>query len=472
MNVLCARAHTYTLARAASWDVNSDGTVTRAEFHKAMATLGLEVPQGAVNHIFSSWDRSGDGEITLAELTTILHAASTTKKSLLALRKKLIKKGGKLGQTFRDWDADNSGEIDVDEFGKGLKAVGIDLPNEQMRALFASIDKDGSGSISFRELNKVIREDVEKEERAKRRKELEAKRIADEWAQYEEVVDVSTLRKATLSKLRAYEEDGWGAGKEVHAGLSHTSAAKAAMEQQRLPADASPRRRLLHDVGGSGAAANSAEAGEGGDGGGGVSPAKSSPERKKRALERSKLQMRLRLRGTGLVDGEGAAEATDPSLTSILRRLPRGPAKRLTQRSRRARVGNGERSAVGEAAADDQQDENDENDDDVYFASAASRVTVTRHGRLPVLRPSGSHPEALPRLIDVLSAHRMRAAVPCRRDFEVHTLPPLLQPGMHQPRKLRASASVRKLTEIDPSARQQHDQKRGSMRKSESLPLL
>lgn len=44
-----------------SWDNNNDGIVTRAEFHKAMRELGLEVPKTAIDAIFSKWDDDDSG---------------------------------------------------------------------------------------------------------------------------------------------------------------------------------------------------------------------------------------------------------------------------------------------------------------------------------------------------------------------------------------------------------------------------
>ena len=90
---------------------------------------------------------------------------------------------------FRDWDGDGSGAIDPQEFCSALRRGGLELSKEQVDSLFACIDRDASGSISFRELNKVVRLDVEKEARERRRQEMAARREAFERAQYEELID-------------------------------------------------------------------------------------------------------------------------------------------------------------------------------------------------------------------------------------------------------------------------------------------
>ena len=57
-----------------NWDADGDGEVSRAEFHKAMPALGLEVPKDAIDKLFTEWDKSGDGSLGLRELTKILRA--------------------------------------------------------------------------------------------------------------------------------------------------------------------------------------------------------------------------------------------------------------------------------------------------------------------------------------------------------------------------------------------------------------
>ena len=48
------------------------GQVSRAEFHKAMPALGLDVPKETIDELFSSWDKDGGGELGYAELRRIL----------------------------------------------------------------------------------------------------------------------------------------------------------------------------------------------------------------------------------------------------------------------------------------------------------------------------------------------------------------------------------------------------------------
>ena len=47
------------------WDEDSDGTVSKAEFRKAMPILGLAVPRREVDELFDSWDLDGSGALDL-----------------------------------------------------------------------------------------------------------------------------------------------------------------------------------------------------------------------------------------------------------------------------------------------------------------------------------------------------------------------------------------------------------------------
>lgn len=48
---------------------------------------------------------------------------------------------------FRDWDDDQTGTIDADEFSRAFAALGYDAPAKEIAALFAEYDTDGSGTI-------------------------------------------------------------------------------------------------------------------------------------------------------------------------------------------------------------------------------------------------------------------------------------------------------------------------------------
>ena len=53
-------------------------------------------------------------------------------------------------------DQVQASQIDKQEFGDAIAALGCDAPREETDALFEKFDKDSSGLIDYRELQKEI----------------------------------------------------------------------------------------------------------------------------------------------------------------------------------------------------------------------------------------------------------------------------------------------------------------------------
>ena len=62
------------------WDDDQSGTVTRDEFHKAMAELQFNVPKEAIDELFSEWDPDNSGSLELKELEKILKRGDMTEE--------------------------------------------------------------------------------------------------------------------------------------------------------------------------------------------------------------------------------------------------------------------------------------------------------------------------------------------------------------------------------------------------------
>jgi hypothetical protein len=62
---------------------------------------------------------------------------------------------------FKEFDTDNSGEIDLNEFTQGLHEFGVELWAAEVEELFQLADLDGSGSISLPELVELIKGQLE-----------------------------------------------------------------------------------------------------------------------------------------------------------------------------------------------------------------------------------------------------------------------------------------------------------------------
>jgi len=66
-------------------------------------------------------------------------------------------------EAFKQFDDDDSGELDEDEFKEAIKMLGFDLTPVEFRKLWSEVDKDGGGSVDLEEFRgaiKLMRADV------------------------------------------------------------------------------------------------------------------------------------------------------------------------------------------------------------------------------------------------------------------------------------------------------------------------
>ena len=73
------------------------------------------------------------------------------------LREALNQNAVRIIDLFRDWDDDQSGDVSKQEFRKAMAQLGFEKHVSEIDALFDSFDPDGSGLLSYRELNKLLR---------------------------------------------------------------------------------------------------------------------------------------------------------------------------------------------------------------------------------------------------------------------------------------------------------------------------
>lgn len=143
-------------------DDDQSGEIEFPEFLQLMCTeklesLGVDLSSDKINEYrlaFSLFDKDGGGSITAEEMWEVLHSLGKpfTKEEVEAM--------------FAEVDADGSGEIEFPEFlkimaSRGLKAIGLDLSTARIaefKEAFALLDEDGSGTISSEELYMMMKQ--------------------------------------------------------------------------------------------------------------------------------------------------------------------------------------------------------------------------------------------------------------------------------------------------------------------------
>ena len=226
-----------------SWDADSDFLVSRAEFGRAMDELGLVAPPEHLDKLFTAWDPDRSGAITLAELAAKLREPPL----LVKIRDALANKGYRVSDFFRECDADLSGEISLDEFVTGLKnKAGIVLDATQQAQIWRTVNADGDSTLSFKELKKLMRRDVQAERDRVRRAALERTLNLYMPPEVVDVVDVAEARAIARVRVRtsvdspydvAHLDDGGADREHEHHAATREAAAASKSDHDRLRMD-------------------------------------------------------------------------------------------------------------------------------------------------------------------------------------------------------------------------------------------
>tara|TARA_B110001452_G_scaffold265054_1_gene269095 strand:- start:1206 stop:2252 length:1047 start_codon:yes stop_codon:yes gene_type:complete len=81
------------------------------------------------------------------------------------LREALVLQAVRVIDLFLEWDADRNGLVSKAEFRKAMPLLGLEVPLEEIDALFDSWDPDGSGHLELKELNTLLRVKVQLDEK-------------------------------------------------------------------------------------------------------------------------------------------------------------------------------------------------------------------------------------------------------------------------------------------------------------------
>lgn len=131
------------------WDLDGNGSISKHEFQEAIAALGMGFTTQVADEVFDEFDTDGSGQIDYSEYIRF------------ALRDGLKRSAHRVMEFFRQMDSDGNGEIDRDEFRQALIAMGWEIHDPYLlNDVFDTMDADGSGTLSARELYKQLRQGV------------------------------------------------------------------------------------------------------------------------------------------------------------------------------------------------------------------------------------------------------------------------------------------------------------------------
>ena len=181
-NPLCTPAPMHIISAIRKCDVtNAPHQCINAPIHQRHQLQAKDVAS-----LFDSWDASKDGSLEIHELTRHLspqdddtinkaglrRGGATKRSSALRnidldedsgvpyqeqLRSVLSSNAVRVIDLFREWDEDENGTVSKKEFRKAMPMLGLDVPVEDVDALFDTWDPDGSGMLELKELTRVLK---------------------------------------------------------------------------------------------------------------------------------------------------------------------------------------------------------------------------------------------------------------------------------------------------------------------------
>lgn len=112
-----------------------------------------------------------------------------------------------LRKTFKYFDRNSTGTIDIHEFAAALSTLGLDFEEVQVTALFARYDADQCGEVNYQtfvaHLMEVDFYDLAKGEEGQHIRDLAAVEFMDRHDSIEEIEDVLRQRRSTLHDYRS-----------------------------------------------------------------------------------------------------------------------------------------------------------------------------------------------------------------------------------------------------------------------------
>lgn len=142
----------YFFYSAADRGGSQDGCITKQAWADGMRTvLDIDIP--FINLCSSLCDIESDGRINFTKFLDRYHIAmrDTEPSWMEAVVNKVCESTLSLEDTFKAWDEDGNGVIEVSELEKGLVKANVDLSKSQIYDLMNSIDKDRDGRIQLTE---------------------------------------------------------------------------------------------------------------------------------------------------------------------------------------------------------------------------------------------------------------------------------------------------------------------------------
>ena len=116
------------------------GKISKSELKKVLQALNIKASEKELGQLMAQMDADNSGEIDYNEFKNVMGASFFKKHSRQELQ-----------VAFKKFDADGNGFISTKELGDILSRLGRRLSQRDIEAMVKSLDTSGDGKISFDE---------------------------------------------------------------------------------------------------------------------------------------------------------------------------------------------------------------------------------------------------------------------------------------------------------------------------------
>lgn len=124
----------------AIFDADGDGLISLEDLSTTFDRLGLDYSEAYTRSVFNAADVDGDGFVDLIEFVSLL----TGSDGDAAVR-----------GVFRMLDTANAGTLTAPDVHAGMLRLGINVTEDEVKAMVEEMDADGNGAVDFQEFKTV-----------------------------------------------------------------------------------------------------------------------------------------------------------------------------------------------------------------------------------------------------------------------------------------------------------------------------
>lgn len=127
------------------FDESGDGEVDMDEMSELMSAVGMNFSDDDKKLLMKNFDKSGDGQISFDEFWQYMRSISQP-----------VDPSKVVEDVFSLIDKDGSGSITADEFSTQLRALPVEISDQDIEALVRECDASGDGEIDLHEFSAVL----------------------------------------------------------------------------------------------------------------------------------------------------------------------------------------------------------------------------------------------------------------------------------------------------------------------------